>query len=313
MKFLKNLSFYLPFNFLCLTVLLLTGCVNTAAYREPILRFQQASTIVIEGARLEYGLTNKSERDAVIDALAAKKAKITLNTLNDKSIRVLGGDDLAARMTTLDALAKHGELLLTLASSDAPSRAKDAANSLDDAIVNLSSSLGKVPSDEFKNKAEGFAAIAAEVTKLALEVKINDALYKAITLSEKDVLDLIHLIQNDMSALHERRRSILSAARVTALDDYNETLAKPRTSSENLHKAALQIKKIEDAWDTLPLLLGAGPGLEAMAEAHLELVDYAKSSKEPQDLAQLIEATDSFVTRAKVIADAVKTIREAKE
>jgi hypothetical protein len=61
------------------------------------------------------------------------------------------------------------------------------------------------------------------------------------------------------------------------------------------------------------LLLGAGPGLDAMAQAHQKLVDYAKSSKHPQDLAELVEATDAFVTRAKVIADAIKTIREAKE
>lgn len=228
-------------------------------------------------------------------------------------MRVLGGDDLAARMAALDALAKHGQLLLTLASSDAPTRAKDAANSLDDAIVDLSSSLGKVPSDEFKNKAEGFATIAAEVTKLALEAKISQALDKAITLSEKDVLALIRLLRNDMSVLHERRRSILSAARVSATDEYNEELAKPNPSPEKLQKAASEIKKVEDAWDNLPLLLGAGPGLDAMAQAHQKLVNYAKSSKNPQDLAELVEATDAFVTQAKVIADAIKTIRETKE
>ena len=299
--------------YLIFSTLLLVGCVNPAAYREPITRFQEASTVVIEGARVEYGVTNKRERDAVIDRLVAKREKIHLQTLNDKEIRVLGGDDLAARMAALDALAKHGQLLLTLASSDAPTRAKDAANSLDDAIVGLSSSLGKMPSDEFKNKAEGFATIAAEVTKLVLEGKISQALDEAITLSEKDVLALIRLLRNDMSVLHERRRSILSAARVSATDEYNEELTKPNPNPERLQKAASEIKKVEDAWDNLPLLLGAGPGLDAMAQAHQELVDYAKSAKNPQDLAELIEATDAFVTRAKVIADAINTIRETKE
>lgn len=296
------------------STLLLAGCVNPAAYREPITRFQHASTVVIEGARTEYGLTNKRERDAVIDALVAKRARINLQILNDKEMRVLGGDDLTARMVALDALAKHGHLLLTLASSDAPTRAKDAANSLDDAIVGLSSSLGNVPSDEFKNKAEGFATIAAEAAKLALEAKISQALEKAITASEKDVIALIRLLRDDMGALHERRRSRLSAARVSATDEYNEELEnKPSPSPEKLQKAASEIKKVEDAWDSLPLLLGAGPGLDAMAQAHQKLVEYAKSSKTPQDLAELIEATDTFVTRAKVIADAIKTIRETKE
>jgi hypothetical protein len=298
---------------LILLTLLLAGCPKPAAYREPITRFQQASTVVIESARIEYGLTNKRERDALIDGLVAKRARIDLRTLNDKEIRLFGGDDLAARMAALDALAKHGQLLLILASSDAPTRAKDAANSLDDAIVGLRSSLGNVHSDAFKNQAQGFAAIAGEVTKLALEIKISEALDKAIILSEKDVLALIRLLRNDMSALYERRRSILSAARVSATDEYNEQLQVANPNPDRLQKSASEIKAVEDAWNNLPLLLGAGPGLDAMAQAHEKLVDYAKSSKNPQDLSELIEATDAFVTRATVIADAVKTIREAKE
>ena len=50
-----------------------------------------------------------------------------------------------------------------------------------------------------------------------------------------------------------------------------------------------------------------------LALAHAKLVAYAKSAKQPQDLAALIEATDAFVTRATVIATAIKTIRNAKE
>jgi hypothetical protein len=298
--------------YMILSTLLLAGCVNPAAYREPITRFQQASTVVIEGARTEYGLTNKRERDAVIDGLVAKRARIDLTNLNDPEMRLLGPDDLEVRMAALDALAKHGQLLLTLASSDAPTRAKDAANSLDDAIVGLSSSLRRVPSDEFKNKAEGFATIAAEAAKLALETKINQALERAITASENDVMALIRLLRDDMAALHERRRNMVSAARKFATDQYNTEL-KQNSSPEKLQKAASEIKKVEDVWDSLPLLLGAGPGLDAMAQAHQKLVDYAKSSKTPQDLAELVEATDAFVTRAKVIADAIKTIRETKE
>lgn len=179
--------------------------------------------------------------------------------------------------------------------------------------MGLSASLGRVPSDEFANKAAGFAAMAAEVTELALELKIRQALDKAIILSEEDVFALIRLLRNDMSALHERRRSILSGARVSATDAYNEELAKPAPSPERLHKAAAKIKKVEEAWDTLPLLLGAGPGLDAMAQSQQKLVEYARSSKTPQDLVELVEATDAFVVRAKVIAEAIKTIRETEE
>jgi hypothetical protein len=299
--------FYLAFP-----LFLLTGCPNPAAYREPITRFQQASTVVIEGARIEYGLANKRERDAEIDRRVESKERIDLKVLNDPNIRVLSPDDLTARMAALDALAKHGELLLTLASSDAPARAKDAANSLDDAIVGLSSALEKTPSDDFKNAAQGFAAIAGEAANLALKAKIEQALDKAIAASENNVSTLIRTIRNDLRALYERRRAMASKARVDAVDGYNGALNQ-KSDSGSLKQAAMGIKMAEDDWDNLPLLLGAGPGLDAMADAHQKLVDYAKSPKTPQDLAGLVEATDAFVTRAKVIADAAKTIQEATE
>lgn len=291
----------------------LSGCPNPASYQEPITRFQQASTIVIEGARSEYGLANSAERNAEIDRLVAAKSRIDLSKLNDPAIRLLGPDDLNVRLVTLDTLAKHGQLLLILASSDAPTRAKDAANSLDDAIVGLSSSLGKTPSDKFKSSVEGFATIAGDAAKLALDAKISEALDKAIAASDKSVTKILTLIKDDLGYLYERRRSNLSAARKYAVDAYNLELDKQVINVDTLKKSASEIKKTEDAWDTLPLLLGAGPGLDAMAEVHQKLVQYAKSSKSPQDLAELVEATDAFVTRAKIIADAIKTIKETKE
>lgn len=291
----------------------LSGCPNQASYQEPITRFQQASTIVIEGARSEYGLANSAERNAEIDRLVAAKSRIDLSKLNAPAIRLLGPDDLNVRLVTLDTLAKHGQLLLILASSDAPTRAKDAANSLDDAIVGLSSSLGKTPSDKFKSSVEGFATIAGEAAKLALDAKISEALDKAIAASDKSVTEILTLIKDDLGYLYERRRSNLSAACKYAVDAYNLELDKQVINVDTLKKSASEIKKTEDAWDTLPLLLGAGPGLDAMAEVHQKLVQYAKSSKSPQDLAELVEATDAFVTRAKIIADAIKTIKETKE
>jgi len=268
---------------------------------------------VIEGARVEYGLANKRERDAAIDKLADKKSRIDLKVLSTPDVIVLTADDLSIRMSALDTLSKHAQLMLALASSDAPTRASDAANSLDDALVGLSTSLGNAPSSELKNKAAGFASIAAEITKLALESKIAQALDKAIALSEKEVTALIRLIGNDMSGLNARQRSIASERRLRAVDDYNNEVVKSPPNIDKLRAAAFEIKKIEDEWANSYLSLTSNPGLDAMAQTHAKLVTYAKSAKKPQDLAALIEATDAFFTRATVIATAIKTIRNAKE
>ena len=92
--------------------ILLVGCATPAAYRDPITRFQQASTVVIEGARVEYGLANKRERDAAIDKLVDKRAKIDLKALGNQDLILLTPDDLSIRMSALDTLSKHAQLLL---------------------------------------------------------------------------------------------------------------------------------------------------------------------------------------------------------
>lgn len=296
-----------------LLTLLLIGCAQPAAYREPITRFQQASTVVIESARVYYRVANKGERDAEIDRRVARGKEIRLRVLNDKKLRLLGPDELAARIAALDTLAKHGRLLLTLARSDATAKAKDAANSLSGAVIELNKSLGLVPAGPFKIVAEGFAKILAEAAQLVLEAKIAEALDKAILASEKDVKDLISLLREEVSELYERRRDSLHAARVSATDEYNEELEKENPSFSKLRQAADRIKKAEDAWDNLPLLLGAGSGLDTMEEAHQQLVYYAESDKEPQDLAALVESIDAFVTRATVIGEATKTILGMKD
>jgi hypothetical protein len=149
-------------------VLNLSGCPNPAAYREPIARFQQASTVVIESARSEYAAANNDERNSEIDRLAAKKSRIERMALTDASLQIIDANNLQARLAALDALAKHGALLMALSINDAPDRARVVAVSLDDAIVDLSSSLKQAPSDNFKNAAEGFATLAGEAAKLAL-------------------------------------------------------------------------------------------------------------------------------------------------
>jgi len=299
---------------LMLPTLLLIGCVSTETYREPIENFQKASAVVIEGVRVEYGLANKRERDAEIDRLVARKEKIDLEILNDKKMRMFNSDALAARMDALDALDKHGQLLLVLASSDAPTKAKDAAMSLNGAITGLKSSLEKEEDSKFKNTSEGFMKIASEVIEFALSGNIRQALDRAVILSEGDILVLSNLIKDDMDRVYERKRTALHGARVSATTEYNEEVSKPNPSIEKLQKLASEIKKTEDAWDNLPLTVGATKSaLDAMDQAHRQLAYYAKSSKNPQDLGGLSEAIDTFITRAKVVADAIKTIRGVKE
>ncbi len=321
-----NLTKYCHPLVLLTLFLLVTGCTH-AAYREPITRFQLASTVVIEGTRAAYAEANKGKRNAEIDRRLKRREPITLDYLDSKDLRLLTPDDIAKRMKLLAALSKHGELLLTLASSDAPQKAKDAANSLNDALVSFSKAVDAskftANAGGFVAIAGGFVAIAGEIVRYVHEAKITSALDKAIVASNDQVKSLLRLLQSEMDAFYQLRRKNLSKERVAAVDSYNKLInqlkkqadidiEQPNPQQADIEKAVARIKSVEDAWDDLPLL-GYGPGLDAMSQAHKNLVDYASSSKTPQDFDSMVEAIDAFVTRAKVIAEAIQTIREAQE
>jgi hypothetical protein len=212
-------------------------------------------------------------------------------------------------MAALRVLKEHGKLLFELANSAAPEEAKQAVNSLDDALLKLSSSLKQAPSSDFKTKAGAFATVAGEVTKLVLDAKIEEALKKAILLSEKDVSSLITLLKDEMAAFRARQASTLSQARVLATDEYNHELKATPPNPDKLKNAAAKIKQAEDAWEKLAYL--PGPGFDEMNDAHQKLISYAKKNrKSPEDLAELVAAMEAFAEQAKIIADAIKTLQQ---
>lgn len=290
---------------------LLSGCASPAAYQEPIIKFQQASAVVVESARTEYTSANRMARNAFIDESVENKTDIDIAKLRDSG--VISSEDLDVRLNALNALSKHGQLLLALSSSDAPEKAAEAANSLSSSVVSLNSSIANLrsvqPSGKIDQAAGAFSDLAALVVKDVLNKKISKALDRAINSSSKPVSALIVLIDEDMRALAVKRNKAVSAARVRAVDGYRESLSK---GADQIKRSASELKFAEDNWDN-NLLVSSSPALEAMRDAHSQLVDYAKSSKKPQDLSELVDAVDAFVQRAIIVAEAVKAAKAYRE
>ncbi len=291
------------------SLLLLSGCAKPA-YKDPISKFQAASAVVIANAEDEYISANKKERDAEIDTKIYLGKAIEPEIFFGDELLVIKHDDLKARLNALAALKEHGNLLLALVNSDAPNEAKKAVASLDDAVLRLKGSLEKAfPDKGFKDKAGAFADIAGEVSKLVLEKKINEALSKAILLSEKDVPPLIDLLQEEvLNHFPEMERGSLSAALAARIKSYNSEIP---SDLEKRKKAGTEIKSAGDALETLRFR--PDPGFATMKEAHNTLVKYAKSPKTPQNLKELAAAMNAFADEAKIIADSIKTMQHAKE
>ena len=247
------------------SLLLLSGCANPSGYKDPISKFQTASAVVIKNAEAEYTLANKKERDAEIDKSIYLGEEIEPVIFFDEELIVIKKDDLDARLDALTALKKYGDLLLKLVNSDAPNDAKNAVNSLDDAVLNLKDSLKKASPDQgFREKAGAFATIAGEVSKLVMEQKIKEALDKAILLSEKDVPLLIASLQKEMVVgFPNMQKGRLAEAIKAKIIAYNKELP---ADLEKRKKAGEEIKNAGDAWEEL--LFPQDPGFATMQKAH---------------------------------------------
>ncbi|XOF33224.1 MAG: hypothetical protein ACL93V_14625 [Candidatus Electrothrix sp. YB6] len=290
------------------TVFLMTGCSSPILYKKPLTDFQTASTIVIDNARTAYNTVNRKARNAEIDRRVNRGEEITVEVLGEEDLIVIKKEDLQARMAALDALTEHGRMLIELANSDAPERTGAAVNSFDDAVLKLTDSLDKASSDQFKRKAGAFATIAGEVSKLVMAKKIEKALDKAIRASEKHVSALIELLRDDIVVrLPALQRIRLHGARIAAADVYNKILEDSPDDLEKLKSAATGIKKAEDAWEDF--LSFPDPGFEKMAEAHKNLVKYAKGSKNPKNMIELVAVMNEFADQAKIIAGAMKELQ----
>lgn len=309
LQMLKCYTRQFQLAFATLAAAVCTGCVAPATFIDPVTNFQKASTIVITSARTEYTGANTVERNAVIDAYAAKRARILdRENLGDSSI-IIRSDDLQARLTALEALTKHGELLLALAGSDAAAEAKKSTIQLGDSLIRLNKALDDTPNGDFKIRVTAYSGAAAEIVDAVVQQKISLALQKAIIASDSAVSALIAQMRTDMFLLYERRRSILGDKRKQEVDRFNAEVTAQNPSPERIDKAATSLKSATSAYADLPLLLGAGEGLDSMADAHQHLVAYAKSARSPQDFASMVNAVDAFTARASAIAGAVRSAK----
>lgn len=288
---------------------ILAGC-RTAGYRDPISKFQSAASVVIASTRLYTTELNKVERDHYIAGKLSEKAAIRLNELEEA--QVFSQEGLKARLDAMDQLASYGNLLSKLANSDAPSRVSAEVQSLGDAIKRLSttvSDLANADDAAFKSAVGPVSIIVGEILSLIAQNKIREAMDKAIKDGEAPINKLLSVIRNDISIAYERKRSLFSDMRVTLVREYeNERAQGPASQPEKLRLYADRIRAHEDRWEAFASA-DPGEGLDAMANAHIALVNYAKSSQKANDLASLVEAMEAFAARAMNIGRAVQALR----
>lgn len=299
-----------------IAVFVMTGCGN-AGYHQSVGDFQTASAVVIATSRTYLTELNKVERNNVIDNavhgndVAARK--IHPDILRAK--QVFSTDDIAVRLSALDQLQKYCELLQSLANSDAPDRMSAQAKELSDSLTKLAGTLNdsKIVSNAANARFLAASGVATSVFQViatyVIEQKIDKALNDAITKGEKPVNELIAALKSDLSIAYERRRTALDKELEHAFDTYNAEAAKTDSNPKSLTPLAKTLSDTLDRYEAFP---NSRPqdALDAMSAAHTALVQYARSEKKTKDFQQLVGEMNTFVTRAKLVADAIIALKK---
>lgn len=293
-----------------ISFVMLNGCATTTTgYKKPISNFQNASSAVTESARVYVIQLNKTQRDAYIDGQVSGAEQIQLPEID--KLQVFAPQAIETRLEALKGLSKYGELLGQLANSDAPGNITSNAGDLAKSLQALEGSVKKLsPSGntKFVGAIGPAATLMGEVARIAVERTIQESLDEAIAGGEEPIKELIRVIRNDLVIAYQLKRNAISNNRVIYVDGYEKERLGKRDVVV-LRKRGDEIKSALDLWEALPTS-NPSEGLDAMATAHSALLDYAKSEKNPEDLAAFAAEMEAFVARAKRVGNAVQQLQQ---
>jgi hypothetical protein len=285
------------------------GCRGPSAYKAPVTKFRDSSSVVIESTKAYLIALNKTERDHYIYNQASQPAQIQLIAINEA--QVFDPQEIGARIRALDHLADYTDLLYSLATSDAPETAKARAKDLGTALTGLSEEIAKLAgtrNDGIKSAAGKAFPIIGEILHAIVERTIEQALAKAIVAGDDPVNGLVAAIRTDAIVAYERKRNALSDTRRAAVDAYNTEFEKPTRDHVKLKAAADLVAVSEDRWEAFQTARPVD-GLEAMQRANTAMVKFAKLPKPNiADFASFVDAMETFASTATRVGEAVRTL-----
>lgn len=287
-----------------------TGCAKPSAYKAPVGKFRDASTVVIQSTKVYLNELNKVERDKYIYLQASKPDQIRIDEI--EQVQVFSKDGIAARLNALDQLASYVDLLDQVANSNTPETIKTKASDLQTSLTKLSGQVKALTGEDdkqFKNVAGRVLPVIGELLQAFAEQAIENALKKAIATGAEPVNQLIQAIEQDATVAYERRRNGLSAARVILVDQYNREFEKGKGADPAKLKAyADAISAGEDRWEAFSTAQPTD-GLEAMKRANEALVKFAATPRPNiTDVTSFVNAMDSFASTATRVGRAVQEL-----
>jgi len=294
--------------FLCVT-----GCASNR-YRVPVASFRDDTQRTIGTLQDFYQSRNLYEVDLYLTAVAADPAREVLTGDADGPTPLgaptFSPEGIAARLNALDLVGAYATRLAALASSDAPSKFKDAASLLGTNLSSLDKTFQRL-SGESDPTASRFvtpiAGIVGAVGEMMLERKRDALITAAIQKGEEPVNVVLGLVRDDIATVFGEQVRTGEAQRfATLVRAYNR--ADRSKLSYDERKARLE--EIRSAHRGRTAVDDAVPSalITSMMDAHAALIELARSSRRPANFADFNDALDLWASRVEYLRGQLRTL-----
>lgn len=227
---------------------------------------------------------------------------------------------VAVRHQVFDMLNEYTTLLSEVAESDAPARWDSAAKGLGASTAGLLTTVEAADRDGTLKPLAPLKGLLGEegpLTKLVsfagqqwINYRRAKALDSIITTGKPAIDEISRLLREDFAFVRKRETfeadEVLADIVFTYAEATAEALADPRKrTSRNATLAAVEQAIIVNETQ-LAEIQSIGMTMDAFDDAHAALVDYAQSSKTPQDVGALVAVVKRYAAAAKEIYEAYK-------
>ncbi len=318
-------------------VLLASASCGPQDYQKPIQGFQDASNTVVSAERAFLANENTIEQDIYINQQVFEQKPLDPKQIDAQTI--ITPEEIKFRTDALDALCKYTVNLATLAAGKEDSSVGADTKTLSTNLQTLAKDAsGKVTDKKeasaFNAKFSGVAGAAATaigaVAQLILEHKARTEIRNSVNSTDKDVTALIQLIGDDAQDSYERQRTKLNNYGLQLFRDYDCEVS-PEQPSQSDSNTSGQIGCRKTRGDAASLLADAdrvkawradqttlaaanpASAIAKMKKAHEDLVKYVNAPNIPQNLQQLRDSVQAFVSAAQPLGDAVQQLIAASK
>jgi len=293
-------------------VLGVTGCA-TNQYRAPIGAFRDDTQRTVGVLRDFYQSRNTYEVDLYLNGVAADPTFEVL-TADSNGPTPLGTTtflpaSIAARLNALDLVGAYASRLAALASSDAPSRFRDAAGLLGQNLASLDKTFQRL-SGESDPTASRFispiASIVGAVGEMVLERKRDELIAAGLEKGEGPVQEVLGLVRDDLDRVFSLQVATGERERfATLVAAYNRDRSK---LSYEQRKSRLE--EIKAAHRARTAVAGAVPSalVTSMLDAHAALVALARSPRRPANFAEFNDALELWASRVEYLSGQIKSL-----